>query len=83
MRWNALYFLFIKEFYIMIANSNFRSIYTFWSSIFEEPIMLEGKILGNIERNEADIWDLSDIFNGYQVTREKIIDLYGIFDPNW
>lgn len=66
----------------MIVNKQFGSIYTFWSIIFEQPIMLDGKIIEDIERNEADIWDLSNIFNGYQVTRDKIIDLYGIFDPN-
>lgn len=49
----------------MIVNDRFESIYTFWSSIFEEPIMLDGKIIEDIERNEADIWDLYGIFDPY------------------
>lgn len=57
-----------KEFYIMIVNKRFRSIYTFWSSIFEQPIMLDGKIIDPVEcAEEADLWDLTDIFDPHKV----------------
>lgn len=55
---------------IMITNIRSSSINTFWS-IFDEPIMLDGKIIGKIEYNEAELWDLSDIFSnpGSQIFR--------------
>ena len=45
----------------MISRKQRFSINTFWS-IFDEPIMLDGKIIGKIEYNEEGLWDLSDIF---------------------
>jgi hypothetical protein len=54
----------------MITNVRSSSIYTFWS-VFDEPIMLDGKIIGKIEYNEEELWDLSDIFSnpGSQIFR--------------
>ena len=55
---------------IMISRKQRFSINTFWP-IFDEPIMLDGKIIGKIEYNEEGLWDLSDIFSnpGSQIFR--------------
>jgi hypothetical protein len=45
--------------------SRTRSIYSLRSeSLFEQPICLDGKVLGILEHNEKDLWDLTGIFDG-------------------
>ncbi len=57
---------------IMISVKRCTSINTLRSeSLFDQPVMLDGKVMGIITHNEEDLWDLSDIFSnpGSQIFR--------------